>query len=584
MRMPVTYILVLVFGGLVFLSAGAMLLLVTSNAIDNTRTALGAALKEVITEAVVESEVYFEPLQGLGIWLANEISVERMAVTDPQSLKLVLNGALSSLPQGEAVTVQFPDGTGFYFDRARGTIRKVFWKPEWRVSQRGVPEEGRWVLRPSPLDGSHRASFITTARDRHGEQIASVGIRTVLEPLSARLTNNAQFRGFPLTRFLLFNRNVVVAHPLLAMSATGTRATIDELGDPYLTELYTGQRFPLTVVAKIEGVETFVLRTGEGHDRVVAMTEDTTRQTGGTVTIGVHVDPDAGAAEIRRLSATMALGVGFVVISVLIAILIGRRVARPVKQFAHAAQLVQDQNLDGVPALPPSRAIEVDEAAKAFNAMVDGLRDREKIRSLFGKYVPERVAQLLLKDDGAGKPQSATATVLFLDLAGFSSMSEKLDPAGIIDTLNAFFSDVVEIIEDEQGIVTQFQGDAVLAVFNTPVEDPNHAAHAICAAQRIGRIVREKSFAGQRLGVRIGINTGPLVAGAVGALQRLSYTVHGDSVNLAARLEQLNKETQTEVLIAESTRDLAPDFEFDPVGTFFVKGREEPVTTYTIRS
>ncbi len=584
MRMRVSSILVLVFGGLVFLSAGAMCVLAIFNAYDNTRNALAALLGELINEAVVESTIFFEPLEALGIWLASEVSAGRMTVTDPDSLKLILAGALSSLPQGEAVTVQFPDGSGYYYDRATATIRKATWRPNHRVSRRGVREEGVWVLRPSPLDGSHRGAFITSARNEAGEQIAAIGVRADLEPLSARLTRNATFRGQTLTRFMLFNQRVVVAHPLLVMSSVGPRPTVSVLGDPFLEELYTGERFPLSLVADIDGVESFVLRTQTGEDRVFALTEDTTRQTGGTVAIGVHFEPGAGAPELQRLFRTMALGVAFVLLSVAVAVLVGRRAARPIKEFAGAARMVQQQDLDSVPALSRSRAIELDEAASAFNSMVDGLKEREKIRSLFGKYVPESVAQLLLKDEGASKPQSATATVLFLDLAGFSTMSEKLDPAGIIDTLNAFFSDVVEIIEDEKGIVTQFQGDAVLAVFNAPVPDPDHGEHAIRAAVRIIATAHAKTFAGQKLGVRIGINTGNLVAGAVGASQRVSYTVHGDSVNLAARLESLNKETGTELLIAESTKNLASGFDYDPVGTFAVKGREEEVATYTFRT
>jgi len=584
MRMRVSSILVLVFGGLVFLSAGAMGVLAIFNAFDNTRNELAALLGELIGEAVVESTAYFQPLESLGVWLAAEVEDGEMQVTDPDSLKLVLAGALSSLPQGEAVTIQFPDGSGYYYDRTTATMRPANWRPAWRVSQRGVASEGVWVLRPSPLDGSHRPSFITSARNAAGEQIAAIGLRANLEPLSERLTRNAQFRGQTMTRFMLFNQRVVVAHPLLVMSDVGQRPTVNLLGDPFLEELYSGQRFPLHLVADIEDVETFVLRTESGEDRVFALTEDTTRRTGGTVSIGVHFEPGAGAPELRRFYRTMALGVAFVLLSVVIAILVGRRAARPIKEFAAAARMIQKQELDAVPPLSASRAIELDEAANAFNSMVDGLKEREKIRSLFGKYVPESVAQLLLKDENASRPQSATATVLFLDLAGFSTMSEKLDPAGIIDTLNAFFSDVVEIIEDEKGIVTQFQGDAVLAVFNAPVPDPDHGEHAIRAAVRIIETARGKTFAGQKLGVRIGINTGSLVAGAVGASQRVSYTVHGDSVNLAARLESLNKETGTELLIAESTKDLAPGFAYDPVGTFAVKGREEEVATYTFRT
>lgn len=583
MRMRVTSILVFVFGGLVLLSAGGMFLIALVSAFDNTRNSLTAILNEQINEASVASTVFFTPLEDLGKWLAGEVSAERMAVQDPKSLKYLLAGALSSLPQGEAVTIQFPDGQGYYYDRETATITKVTWPPEWRVSKNGIGPDGEWVLRPSPLDGSHRGAFITSARDAEGNQTAAIGIRANLEPLSQQLSKNAAFRGTQLTRFMLFNDRVVVAHPLLVMSDAGSRPTIADLGDPYLAQLYTAKRYPMELVKNMEGVDTFFLDTDDGGNRGFVLRQDKSRKTGGTVTIGVHFDQAAGAAEIKRLFGTMAVGFAVVLLSVIVAILLGRRAARPIKELAVAANAVHEQDFAHVPRLPASSAIELDEAAKAFNAMVDGLKERERIRNLFGKYVPESVAQLLLQDDAAGQPQAANATVFFLDLAGFSTMSERLDPAGVVATMNEFFSDAVEIIEQEKGVVTQFQGDAVLAVFNTPVEDPQHAVHAVRAAIRILKIVKVKTFGGQQLSCRIGLNTGPLVAGAVGASQRLSYTVHGDSVNLAARLEALNKETETELLVADSTRALAPDFPYDHVGTFVVRGREEPVAAYTIR-
>lgn len=583
MRMRVTSILVLVFGGLVLLSAGGMFLLALSSALDNTRNSLTALLDSLIDEASVQSQVYFHPLEDLGKWLAFEISADRMGVKEPDSLKYILAGALSSLPQGEAVTIQFPDGTGYYFDRRTETIQAVEWPPAWRVSEQGIGPDGEWVLRPSPLDGSHRGAFITSARNRQGDQIAAIGVRANLEPLSQRLSRNAEFRGTDLTRFMLFNDRIVVAHPLLVMSAAGSRPTIDEIGDPYLQQLFTAPRLKMELIKEMQGAESFLLEAEKFGRRGFVLKEDRTRKTGGTVTIGIHFDQAAGAAEIKRLLGTMGAGLAVVILSVVVAILIGRRVARPIENLAAAAHAVRLEDFANVPRLPPSSAIELDEAARAFNGMVDGLKERERIRNLFGKYVPESVAQLLLLDDGAGKPQAANGTVFFLDLAGFSTMSENLDPAGIITTMNEFFSVVVEVIEQEKGVVTQFQGDAVLAVFNTPVEDPDHARHAVRAAIRILQTIKKQTFGGQQLACRIGLNTGPLVAGAVGAAQRLSYTVHGDCVNLAARLEAMNKETETELLVAESTRALAPDFPYEHVGTFMVRGRAEPVVAHTIR-
>ena len=172
--------------------------------------------------------------------------------------------------------------------------------------------------------------------------------------------------------------------------------------------------------------------------------------------------------------------------------------------------------------------------------------------------------------------------MLFCDLEGFTALTESLGPAGIVELLNEYFESMVEILERHRGVVTQFQGDAILATFNVPLRDPAHAANALRAAVEMRSAVRRREYAGQRVGCRIGINTGHLVAGAVGAKGRLSYTVHGDAVNLAARLEALNKELGTTILVSEATAAHTEGFEFAPMGEVAVRGQTGRVEVYTL--
>jgi class 3 adenylate cyclase len=140
---------------------------------------------------------------------------------------------------------------------------------------------------------------------------------------------------------------------------------------------------------------------------------------------------------------------------------------------------------------------------------------------------------------------------------------------------------MVEILECYDGVVTQFQGDAILAIFNVPVADSDHATKAVCAARDMLTSVAGNEFAGERLRIRIGINTGSIVAGAIGARGRLNYTVHGDAVNLAARLESLNKQYATHLLISEATAAQVRDIELVVVGTTRVRGQSRAITLYT---
>jgi adenylate cyclase len=208
---------------------------------------------------------------------------------------------------------------------------------------------------------------------------------------------------------------------------------------------------------------------------------------------------------------------------------------------------------------------------------------RDFIRDTFGKYVPEAVAKAIIEDRGVLKPEQRTATILFTDIAQFTSIAQSMEPADLLNMLNAYFGATTEVITKHHGVINQFQGDAILATFNVPLEDPDHGANALRAALEIQDIGRNRTFEGVSLETRIGINTGRVIAGSVGGQGRLHYTVHGDAVNLAARLEQLNKEHGTSILVSDTTKDAAGGgFEFQKMGTAPIRGRSTTVELFTL--
>jgi adenylate cyclase len=198
--------------------------------------------------------------------------------------------------------------------------------------------------------------------------------------------------------------------------------------------------------------------------------------------------------------------------------------------------------------------------------------------------VPEKVASSLLAGGGDIPVQQTEATILFCDIEGFTTLTEALGPVKIVEVLNAFFSAMVEILEQHDGVVTQFQGDAILVTFNVPVADERHAHNAIQAALEMLSCVADNQFDEEKLNIRIGINTGSVVAGAIGAKGRLNYTVHGDAVNLAARLEALNKEYQTRLLISESTASQVDEFELTRISEITARGQTRSIDIFTIES
>ena len=210
------------------------------------------------------------------------------------------------------------------------------------------------------------------------------------------------------------------------------------------------------------------------------------------------------------------------------------------------------------------------------------IEQQQFVRETFGKYVPSSIASQIIQDRGQLVPNMREATVLFADLEGFTKLSETVSPDELLRILNLYFEAAGEIITAHGGTINQFQGDAILASFNVPIADEDHISQAVRAAKALVDMVDARKFEGQKLRVRIGLNTGELAAGAVGSSDRLSYTVHGNCVNIAARLEQLNKETGTSILMTEGIAEAARDaVDVKRVGKFEVRGVSEPVTLYT---
>ncbi len=225
--------------------------------------------------------------------------------------------------------------------------------------------------------------------------------------------------------------------------------------------------------------------------------------------------------------------------------------------------------------------------ARAKRLLEDSVADSIAAKEL-SRFVPTQVANQVTAADEeahAGQGEVREATILFTDIENFTSISEGLSPEQLIKILNEYFSAVAEPIEQFGGVINQFQGDAILATFNVPEPDPDHAANAIRASLGIQRQLADRLFGSRyKLRTRIGVNSGVVVGGLVGTSDRLGYTVHGDDVNLASRLEHLNKEYGTRIIASENTVNLAgaEEFRFRRIGEVQVRGRSRPTAIFTL--
>jgi len=274
-------------------------------------------------------------------------------------------------------------------------------------------------------------------------------------------------------------------------------------------------------------------------------------------------------------------GIGVLVLAVIVAAFAGRRLSRPVEAFAQAAKNVQAGQLEEVPTLPGSAIAEFDDASRSFNDMVAGLKRSRMIRRTLGRFVSKEVARELMKGGGKLEPLAAEATVLLCDLEGFTPLTQSLGAAGVVEFLNEYFEAMVAIIERHRGVIPQFQGDAILAVFNVPIADPAHAENAVRAALEMVAAAASSTYAGIQARNRVGLCTGQVVAGAVGSHGRMTYTVHGNAVNMAARLEAMNKEFGTRVLMSAYTARQCQGVALRRLADAEVRGYDGMVELYT---
>jgi len=203
------------------------------------------------------------------------------------------------------------------------------------------------------------------------------------------------------------------------------------------------------------------------------------------------------------------------------------------------------------------------------------------------RFVSREVAERITTADRAVEPgdgESRVGTVVFTDIEGFSTVSEKLSPQELAGLLNEYFTATSEIIDRHGGVITQFQGDLMLITFNAVTPDEDHARNAVRTAIGIRDLNDGRTYGyGLGLKTRCGVNTGDIVIGAIGSRERLTFTVHGDQVNVAARLEQLNKEYGSYILAGENTvAACGSDFDFDEVGEVTVRGRGTPTRVFTV--
>lgn len=303
---------------------------------------------------------------------------------------------------------------------------------------------------------------------------------------------------------------------------------------------------------------------------------------------------NADRAERRLLLVNSALTVIAALLALVFATVVTRLLVRAVHDLVRGAQSVEAGNLDTEVVV--STHDEIGTLATSFNEMVGGLRLKERIKETFGKYMDPRIVAGLLDHPEFSQPggEKREMSVMFIDLKGFTSISEVLQPDDLIYLVNDFFGHMSDAISNHKGVVDKYMGDAVMAYWGPPFCDGADHARLACEAAReaLGRLEHFRADVHKKLGadadgldidLRIGVSSGEMIVGTIGSKISRNFTVMGDPVNLGSRLEGANKAYGTRILVSDRTHRLAgKDMPMREIDMIRVKGKQKPVRVYEV--
>ncbi|HBA60859.1 MAG TPA: hypothetical protein DCZ92_08575 [Elusimicrobia bacterium] len=268
--------------------------------------------------------------------------------------------------------------------------------------------------------------------------------------------------------------------------------------------------------------------------------------------------------------------------------LLGRILAGPLRTLVKAAEEIGKGNFDHKVSLPHGG--EFDAVSKAFADMASGLKERDFVKQVFQRYVSKEVAAEIMKMplETLLAGERRRVTILFTDVRSFTQLAEKMRPEEVLNILNDHFSMLIDALFDFEGTLDKFLGDGLMAIFGAPITHPNDAERAVRAGLRMQAKINEYNFRQRSAGnpelhIGIGINTGTAVAGNIGSDKRKEYSVIGDTVNIAARLQALAK--GGDVVISHATYEEVQDLvKVEKLPPQMLKGKEVPVNVYRVLS
>lgn len=584
-RLSISAFLGIGLGGLVLMALALLLWITLSTAFKNTTELLQDKSRLFLSALTTQTSRYLDATLAPSKVVADQIANGDLDPAKTDDLGALLRTLLAATPQVDALAFFDIDGTrvAAFRDQDRIGSNHQPWPDGNEIGEAlaDVKERQSSAWGP-PVYNADLGTFLNYRRPAFEGQTfkgmitALITIRSLSEFLGDLETEIGQ------NAFILYDRDNVLAHPALARRFDGLRENrplpkVTEVGDPILANIWR------------DGWQENALVAGQGHADDRGETEQVflyaplDRYADAPWLVGSYFSIDTIGTQFERMVGAAVASVLLVALTVVGTYLLGGLLRRPIRQLAEAANAIRKLDLDTVPKLQSSRFAELDEASQAFNAMVSALR-------AFSLYVPRVLVDRLIArgDVDSLSSQARNITVLMTDIVGFTGRAEQLGAVETAEFLNHHLSLVTRAIEAEGGIVDKYMGDAVMALWGAIDDEPSHAARAATAAIRISEAIRQDNVAtGDPVRLRIGIHSGPVVAGNIGTVTRMNYTVVGDTVNTAQRLEALGKSLLPDhevavLLSAETAQALPPNANVTSLGHHTLRGRAQQVEIFSL--
>ncbi|WP_420345759.1 adenylate/guanylate cyclase domain-containing protein [Pelagibius sp.] len=598
-RPTIAAVLSVGFGLLVLVAVSLVMWVSLSTAGKNTMSLLRETAELTVESLIGEIGFYLGAARQQSEFLAGVVARGEVDVEDRQALGDAMMGALAAAPQVTGIGYFSAEGWSLRVGRGPEGVMRLYDEVEPDPAIRELVAENAeesdtfwggvfWV--PS-LEEPHLT--VTTPLFRDGDYLGVVSSVVSVQVLSDSVQNFEIQSG--LHAFVLYGRDRVLAHSSLIDNVAGLGPDkplpgLDEVDDSQLADIWAEdkQRMDLLEDSSSSLLGHLVLRD---DDEIFYLY----RVVGGygpeQLYMGVHAsDDEIDQTEFERLVLAAWVGLAVLALALLTAVVLSRGIARPVRDLAEAARAISSFDFRRVPPAKGSAFRELDSASGAFNSMLNGLR-------WFETYVPRAlVLRLIRLGEDAIRSEERQVSVIFTDIVGFTGASQNMTAHQLADFLNHHFALLAAEVEKTEGTVDKYIGDSVMAFWGAPDEQPDHAARACRAALNIAAALkvdnRQRAAQGlPEVHLRIGIHSGAAVVGNIGAPGRVNYTLIGDTVNLANRLEAYGKQVgngtgeagPATILISQSTRaGLGDEFAVEDLGLHEMRGRSGQIKVFRL--